>query len=210
MLRGLKYVHSARVAHRDLKPSNVLLNANCDLKITDFGLARAIEEDESNKMTQYVVTRWYRAPEILLLVKRYTQAVDLWSVGCIFAELLRRQPLFPGRSYLHQLQLVIAQVGTPSADALSNVDVRARTRSNSPAHTRMICVSLSKGPRACAGQAGVGHQRHAAQGTAPAETRVSGCVRARTRVALADAAVQSESAHLRRTGTSTPIPCGAA
>ena len=122
MLRGLKYLHSASIAHRDLKPSNVLLNANCDLKITDFGLARAIEEDESSKMTQYVVTRWYRAPEILLLVRRYTTAVDLWSVGCILAELLRRQPLFPGRSYLHQLQLVIAQVGTPSAEALEDVD----------------------------------------------------------------------------------------
>lgn len=127
MLRGLKYVHSAGIAHRDLKPSNVLLNANCDLKITDFGLARAIEEDESNKMTQYVVTRWYRAPEILLLVKRYTQAVDLWSVGCIFAELLSRKPLFPGRSYLHQLQLVIGRLGTPNAESLTDVDEKLAT-----------------------------------------------------------------------------------
>jgi len=127
MLRGLKYVHSAGIAHRDLKPSNLLLNANCDLKITDFGLARAIEEDESNKMTQYVVTRWYRAPEILLLVKRYTQAVDLWSIGCIFAELLSRKPLFPGRSYLHQLQLVIGQLGTPNAESLTDVDEKLVT-----------------------------------------------------------------------------------
>lgn len=73
ILRGLKYVHSANVIHRDLKPSNVLINANCDLKITDFGLARAIDEDcgPSGIMTQYVVTRWYRAPEILLFSPRH-------------------------------------------------------------------------------------------------------------------------------------------
>jgi serine/threonine protein kinase len=122
MLRGLKYVHSANVVHRDLKPSNVLLNANCDLKICDFGLARAMAEDESMKMTQYVVTRWYRAPEILLLVQRYTKAVDVWSVGCIFGELLGRTPLFAGRSYLHQLQLIIAQLGTPSEDDMAEAE----------------------------------------------------------------------------------------
>ena len=97
MLRGLKYVHSANVVHRDLKPSNVLLNANCDLKICDFGLARAMAEDESMKMTQYVVTRWYRAPEILLLVQRYTKAVDVWSVGCIFGEVRPRSGRGHGR-----------------------------------------------------------------------------------------------------------------
>eukprot|EP00316_Scyphosphaera_apsteinii_P012339 CAMPEP_0119301424 /NCGR_PEP_ID=MMETSP1333-20130426/3209_1 /TAXON_ID=418940 /ORGANISM="Scyphosphaera apsteinii, Strain RCC1455" /LENGTH=435 /DNA_ID=CAMNT_0007303495 /DNA_START=95 /DNA_END=1402 /DNA_ORIENTATION=+ len=122
MLCGLKYIHSANVVHRDLKPANLLVNKNCDLKISDFGLARTIDDDAPHKMTQYVVTRWYRAPEILLLVKNYTKAVDLWSVGCIFAELLRRKPIFPGHNYLHQLQLITAQLGTPAPDELSNVD----------------------------------------------------------------------------------------
>uniref|UniRef100_A0A7S3R9T4 Mitogen-activated protein kinase n=1 Tax=Dunaliella tertiolecta TaxID=3047 RepID=A0A7S3R9T4_DUNTE len=89
ILRGLKYVHSANVLHRDLKPSNLLLNASCDLKICDFGLART--STERNFMTEYVVTRWYRAPELLLSCEHYTAAIDIWSVGCILAELLGRR-----------------------------------------------------------------------------------------------------------------------
>lgn len=104
LLRGLKYVHSANVLHRDLKPSNLLLDANCDLKIADFGLARTTSETDF--MTEYVVTRWYRAPELLLNCSEYTAAIDIWSVGCILAEIMTRQPLFPGRDYVHQLRLI--------------------------------------------------------------------------------------------------------
>lgn len=104
ILRGLKYIHSANVIHRDLKPSNLLLNANCDLKICDFGLARPASENEF--MTEYVVTRWYRAPELLLNSSDYTAAIDVWSVGCIFMELMNRRPLFPGRDHVHQMRLL--------------------------------------------------------------------------------------------------------
>jgi len=120
MLCGLAYVHSAGVVHRDLKPANVLLNANCELKISDFGLARSIEEDSN--LSVYVVTRWYRAPEILLLARTYTKAVDVWSVACIFAELLRRRPLFAGRDPVHQLSLITSLLGTPMLDELNDVD----------------------------------------------------------------------------------------
>eukprot|EP00850_Spirogloea_muscicola_P012422 SM000080S22937 [mRNA] locus=s80:240271:241973:- [translate_table: standard] len=116
LLRGLKYVHTANVLHRDLKPSNLLLNASCDLKICDFGLART--GSEKGFMTEYVVTRWYRAPELLLSCEEYTAAIDLWSVGCIFAELLGRTPLFPGKDYIHQLKLIINSIGSPDEDDL--------------------------------------------------------------------------------------------
>ncbi|THF97894.1 hypothetical protein TEA_021904 [Camellia sinensis var. sinensis] len=112
ILRGLKYIHSANVLHRDLKPSNLLLNANCDLKICDFGLARVTSETDF--MTEYVVTRWYRAPELLLNSSDYTAAIDVWSVGCIFMELMDRKPLFPGRDHAHQLRLLMELIGTPS------------------------------------------------------------------------------------------------
>lgn len=111
LLRGLKYVHSANVLHRDLKPSNLLLNANCDLKICDFGLARTTSE--SDFMTEYVVTRWYRAPELLLNCSEYTAAIDIWSVGCILMEILKREPLFPGKDYVQQLVLITELLGTP-------------------------------------------------------------------------------------------------
>ena len=104
LLRGLKYIHSSNILHRDLKPSNLLLNANCDLKICDFGLARTTSETDF--MTEYVVTRWYRAPELLLNCSEYTAAIDIWSVGCIFMEILKREPLFPGRDYVQQLNLI--------------------------------------------------------------------------------------------------------
>lgn len=117
ILRGLKYIHTAHVIHRDLKPSNLLVNANCDLKICDFGLARWHDPgDQLAYMTEYVVTRWYRAPELILSSGEYTRAIDIWSVGCIFAELLGRKPLFPGRDYVHQVRLILDIIGTPKTD----------------------------------------------------------------------------------------------
>ncbi|KAL5997587.1 mitogen-activated protein kinase [Asimina triloba] len=124
ILRGLKYIHSANVLHRDLKPSNLLLNANCDLKICDFGLARITSE--SDFMTEYVVTRWYRAPELLLNSAEYTAAIDVWSVGCIFMELMERKPLFPGRDHVHQLRLLMELIGTPTEADLGCANENAK------------------------------------------------------------------------------------
>ncbi|XP_074591301.1 mitogen-activated protein kinase 1-like [Curcuma longa] len=124
ILRGLKYIHSANVLHRDLKPSNLLLNANCDLKICDFGLART--SSETDFMTEYVVTRWYRAPELLLNSSEYTAAIDVWSVGCIFMELMDRKPLFPGRDHTNQLNLLMGVIGTPDESDLTFLSENAR------------------------------------------------------------------------------------
>lgn len=117
ILRALKYIHSANVIHRDLKPSNLLVNSNCDLKVCDLGLARGIlPEDElgnggSMLLTEYVVTRWYRAPEIMLACHEYSKPVDVWSAGCIFAELLARKPYFPGEDYIDQLTIICEKLG---------------------------------------------------------------------------------------------------
>ncbi|XP_018619931.1 mitogen-activated protein kinase 7 [Scleropages formosus] len=116
LLRGLKYIHSANVIHRDLKPSNLLVNENCELKIGDFGMARGLSqrpEESRSFMTEYVATRWYRAPELMLSLHHYSLAIDMWSVGCIFAEMLGRKQLFPGKHYVHQLQLILSVLGTP-------------------------------------------------------------------------------------------------
>ncbi|KAK2151323.1 hypothetical protein LSH36_367g04000 [Paralvinella palmiformis] len=101
ILRGLKYVHSAGIIHRDLKPSNVAVKEDWELKILDFGLARHADEE----MTGYVATRWYRAPEIMLNWMHYNQTVDIWSVGCIMAELLTGKPLFPGTDHILIIQI---------------------------------------------------------------------------------------------------------
>ncbi|KAL5278810.1 rl family protein [Megaselia abdita] len=116
ILRGLKYIHSANVLHRDLKPSNLLLNTTCDLKICDFGLARVADPDHDHAgfLTEYVATRWYRAPEIMLNSKGYTQSIDIWSVGCILAEMLSNRPIFPGKHYLDQLNHILSVLGSPS------------------------------------------------------------------------------------------------
>ncbi|GLB37382.1 putative protein kinase superfamily protein [Lyophyllum shimeji] len=128
-LCGLKYIHSANVLHRDLKPGNLLVNADCDLKICDFGLARGYTPGGGTSraagnqgfMTEYVATRWYRAPEIMLSFGNYTTAIDVWSVGCILAELLGGKPIFKGRDYVDQLNQVLHYLGTPSEDTLRRV-----------------------------------------------------------------------------------------
>ncbi|KAK9056881.1 hypothetical protein SSX86_024245 [Deinandra increscens subsp. villosa] len=124
MLRALKYMHTANVYHRDLKPKNILANANCKLKICDFGLARAAFTDTPTTIfwTDYVATRWYRAPELCgSFYSKYTPAVDIWGIGCIFAEVLTGKPLFPGKSVVHQLELITDLLGTPSPDTISRV-----------------------------------------------------------------------------------------
>jgi len=122
MLKGLKYIHSANVLHRDLKPSNLLLNSNCDLQICDFGLARGIKhKDVDYELTEYVVTRWYRAPEVMCSCSDYDEKLDVWSVGCIFAELHGRKPLFPGDDYIKQMNLIFQTLGTPQGDDWSAI-----------------------------------------------------------------------------------------
>ncbi|KAE8349118.1 kinase-like domain-containing protein [Aspergillus coremiiformis] len=117
ILRGLKYIHSAGVIHRDLKPSNLLVNENCDLKICDFGLARVQEP----QMTGYVSTRYYRAPEIMLTWQRYSKMVDIWSAGCILAEMLRGRPLFPGKDHIHQFYLITEVLGHPPQEVVQKI-----------------------------------------------------------------------------------------
>ncbi|KAI9355097.1 kinase-like domain-containing protein [Zopfochytrium polystomum] len=119
--RGLKYIHSANVLHRDLKPGNLLVNADCELKICDFGLARGLSDSNTGFMTEYVATRWYRAPEIMLSFKSYTKAIDMWSIGCIFAELLGGKPLFKGRDYVDQLNQILCVLGTPDDATLRRI-----------------------------------------------------------------------------------------
>ncbi|CAB3371778.1 Hypothetical predicted protein [Cloeon dipterum] len=126
ILRGLKYLHSARILHRDIKPGNLLVNSNCVLKICDFGLARVEEPDRSRHMTQEVVTQYYRAPEILMGARHYSAAVDVWSVGCIFGELLGRRILFQAQSPIQQLELITDLLGTPALDDMRHACEGAR------------------------------------------------------------------------------------
>ncbi|KAF0682963.1 Aste57867_24976 [Aphanomyces stellatus] len=120
MLVAVKYVHSANVLHRDLKPSNILVNTNCDVKICDFGLARGVPDGNDAALTEYVVTRWYRAPEVLLTAA-YDKPMDVWAIGCMLAELIGRRPLFPGTDFLHQLKIIMEVVGTPDESTLDFV-----------------------------------------------------------------------------------------
>lgn len=123
VLRGMKYVHSAQVVHRDLKPRNLLVNSNCDLKICDFGLARVRFHDQEwvCPMTEYVCTRWYRAPEVLCSWTDYSSAIDIWSIGCILAEMYSRKPLYPGNNTQHQLDLIIKLLGSPNQEDLMKI-----------------------------------------------------------------------------------------
>ncbi|BGP70475.1 Cyclin-dependent kinase catalytic subunit [Rhodotorula toruloides] len=121
LIRGVYYLHAHRVLHRDLKPQNLLINKEGNLKLADFGLARAfgiplrtythevrarfppLKIVGADGMGGQIVTLWYRAPEVLLGSRHYSTGVDMWSVGCIFAEMIMRQPLFPGDSEIDEI-----------------------------------------------------------------------------------------------------------
>ncbi|EDO41403.1 predicted protein [Nematostella vectensis] len=112
LLSGVAYCHSHRVLHRDLKPQNLLIDKNGAIKLADFGLARAFGVPVRS-YTHEVVTLWYRAPEILLGSRYYATPVDVWSIGCIFAEMKTRRALFPGDSEIDQLFRIFRTLGTP-------------------------------------------------------------------------------------------------
>ncbi|GHJ89195.1 hypothetical protein NliqN6_5597 [Naganishia liquefaciens] len=113
LLSAVAHCHSNWILHRDLKTSNLLMNNRGQIKVADFGLARKFG-DPLGEMTQLVVTLWYRSPELLLGAKDYSTAVDMWSVGCIFAELMQKQPLFPGRGEIDQIGLIFKLLGRPN------------------------------------------------------------------------------------------------
>lgn len=112
MLSGVKHLHSANIIHRDLKPSNIIINKDSTIKIIDFGLSRSYDSN----MTEYVVTRWYRAPEVVLSPKEYEHKMDIWAIGCIMVELILKEPLFRADNYLHLVKLIINILNVPDND----------------------------------------------------------------------------------------------
>ncbi|KAI9305458.1 protein serine/threonine kinase [Cunninghamella echinulata] len=120
LLKGIAFCHAHRVLHRDLKPQNLLINKKGELKLGDFGLARAFGIPVRS-YSRDVVTLWYRAPDVLMGSKQYSTSIDLWSAGCIFAEMVSGSPLFPGSSVSDQLQCIFKVLGTPTEENWPNV-----------------------------------------------------------------------------------------
>ncbi|XP_076168528.1 cyclin-dependent kinase 20 isoform X2 [Ptiloglossa arizonensis] len=116
ILQGIAYVHEKNIIHRDLKPANLLISEKGILKIADFGLGRLMWKDLSRPYSHQIATRWYRAPELLYGARYYTSAIDMWSIGCIFGELLNKSPLFPGETDIEQLAIVLKYLGSPTSE----------------------------------------------------------------------------------------------
>ena len=115
ILKALKFIHSADIIHRDLKPSNIFINSDCHIKLGDFGLARTLEHNPhmGSVVTEYVATRWYRAPEMILAAQKYGKPIDMWSVGCILYEMLVGTPLLPGKSTKDMIKMMFSVTGFP-------------------------------------------------------------------------------------------------
>lgn len=157
LLKALKYIHSAKLLHRDIKPSNILVDASCSIKLCDFGLCRSIavssdelsSTNENMELTDYIATRWYRSPEILMGSRRYTEGVDLWSAGCILGEMFRSRPILPGASTMGQVEKIFELTGNPSAKdvkswkspfataMLENVQAKNRVRLDDLCHNKL-------------------------------------------------------------------------
>uniref|UniRef100_A0A7S2CHM1 Protein kinase domain-containing protein n=1 Tax=Haptolina brevifila TaxID=156173 RepID=A0A7S2CHM1_9EUKA len=117
LLEGLAYCHAQKVLHRDIKGSNLLISNDGQLKLADFGLARAYDNEKPKVYTNRVITLWYRPPELLLGATAYGPPIDMWSAGCIFAELLVRKPILPGKNEFEQIDLIFKLLGTPDEQA---------------------------------------------------------------------------------------------
>jgi cyclin-dependent kinase 2 len=131
LVSGISYCHSHRVLHRDLKPQNLLIDKNNVVKLADFGLARAFGVP-IGIITHEVVTLWYRAPEILLGSRTYSTPVDMWSAGCIFAELANNSPLFPGDSDIDQIFRIFRVLGTPNEEMWKGITSLPDYKANFP------------------------------------------------------------------------------
>ena len=121
LVEGIAYLHQQGIMHRDIKGGNLLLTKDGILKIADFGLARAFKKTNNQNFTVRVVTRWYRAPELLLQNSKYSEAIDVWSVGCFIAEMFTGKPLFMGRSDLEQLPCIMEKLGVPTEETWPKV-----------------------------------------------------------------------------------------
>ena len=118
ILKGMQYVHSQGIIHRDLKPENILINKDGIVKICDFGSAKLLGE---KKNTPYIVSRYYRAPELILSCSDYGAPIDIWAIGCIFAEFMTLKPIFAGKTEGSQLLEQIAVLGLPAEDTLRRI-----------------------------------------------------------------------------------------
>ena len=128
LLEGLRYLHESHILHRDMKAANLLINNEGKLQIADFGLARHYDEpvpqprrgggEAKRDYTTLVVTRWYRPPELLLQLRRYTTAIDMWGVGCVFGEMFKRKPILSGTSDLNQAHIIFDLVGSPTEESM--------------------------------------------------------------------------------------------
>ena len=133
LMRGIAFCHENRVLHRDLKPQNLLINNRGQLKLADFGLARAFGIPV-NTFSNEVVTLWYRAPDVLLGSRTYNTSIDIWSAGCIMAEMYTGRPLFPGTTNEDQVQKIFRLMGTPSERSWPGISQLPEYKNNFPVY----------------------------------------------------------------------------